>query len=64
MIHEPTRDEMLDMVAAMHRYGGGFVKALSECFTLADSYNLTRLYRAFPEYVKKYTEMAQKDKTP
>ena len=59
MIPEPTRDEMLGMVEAMHKYGGGFVKALAECFTLADSNNKTRLYRAFPEYVKQYTEWSK-----
>ena len=61
MNHKPTRDEMLNMVAAMHKYGGSFVRALSECFILADSDNLTRLYRTFPEYVKQYTGMAQED---
>ena len=56
-----SRDDMLYMVDAMLRYGGGFVKALSECFILADRDNLARLYATFPEYVKQYTEMAQID---
>ena len=53
-----THDEKLDMVDAMKRFGGGFVKALAECFVRADDDNLLRLERAFPEYVKKYREMA------
>ena len=61
VIPELTRDEMLAMAGAMHRYGGSFVKALSECFLLADGNNKTRLYRAFPKYVKQYTDMAKVD---
>ena len=54
-----SRDDMLYMVDSMLRYGGSFVKALSECFILADRENLARLFATFPEYVKQYTEMAQ-----
>jgi len=53
-------DKKLKMVRAMRVYGGGFVKALSECFVIADSDNLERLERAFPEYVEKYSEWARK----
>jgi hypothetical protein len=56
-----SHDEMLRMVSAMNRYGGAFVHALSECFILADSDNLVRLLRAFPEYVEQYCEMARED---
>jgi len=54
-----THDEKLDMVDAMKRFGGSFVKALAECFLMADDDNLVRLERAFPEYVKQYREMAE-----
>jgi hypothetical protein len=56
-----SRHEMLHMVSAMRRYGGGFVVALSECFILADKNNLDRLYRAFPGYVAQYLDMARED---
>ena len=46
------------MVEAMRTYGGGFVKALAECFLRADPQNLARLERAFPEYVEEYKRMA------
>ncbi len=59
---EITRDEMLEMVVAMRRYGGGFVRALAECFILADTDNLRRLYAAFPQYVIQYNQMARLDK--
>jgi hypothetical protein len=41
----------------MKVYGGSFASALAECFLLADSENLERLYKAFPELVLKYTTM-------
>ena len=56
-----NRNEMLYMVAAMKRYGGGFVQTLAECFLLADEDNLDRLYRAFSKYVAQYLDMARED---
>lgn len=53
-----TRDEMLMMIQAMHKYGGSFVRALSECFMLADEHNIARLEAAFPEIVSQYCMMA------
>lgn len=53
-----TQDQKLKMVYAMRRYGGSFVKALAECFLVADSNNLRILEKAFPLYVNQYTEMA------
>jgi len=51
-------DAKLQMIKAMRIYGGGFVRALAECFLLADSRNLARLTQAFPDYVTKYQELA------
>ena len=56
-----SHDEMLKMIQAMHRYGVSFVRALSECFIIADENNLLRLETAFPEIVSQYCAMANKD---
>lgn len=50
-------DKKLIMVNYMRRYGGSFVVALAELFILADSNNLERLYKAFPEIVERYSNM-------
>lgn len=55
-----NQDEKLAMCRAMRVYGGSFVKALSECFILADSENQERLEAAFPEYVEQYREWAKR----
>jgi hypothetical protein len=52
--------EKFEMIRAMERFGGSFIRALAECFNYADFENTNRLLRAFPEYVKQYTEMAKK----
>lgn len=54
-----SRKDMLAMVRAMKVYGGSFVVALSECFILADTSNLSKLFTAFPEIVIQYSEMAR-----
>ena len=38
----------------MEKYGGSFVKALSECILRADPNNLMKLRDAFPEYFNEY----------
>ena len=55
--------EKYEMIQAMKTYGGSFVKALAECFLHADPINSAQLCEAFPGYVKKYSEMAQRGKT-
>jgi hypothetical protein len=55
-----TEDEFR-VVDAMYKYGGSFVRALSECFYRADVFNVIKLKEAFPEYWKQYDEMSQKD---
>ena len=51
--------EKYEMLRAMKIYNGGFVNALAQCFEVADENNTERLIKAFPEYVKQYTEMAK-----
>lgn len=53
-----THDEVLEMADAMRTYGGGFVKALAECFVRADEEQLQRLVGAFPDLVQHYKEVA------
>lgn len=52
-------DQDHQTIEAMKRYGGGFVKALADAALLADDINLERLKAAFPEYWKKYSDMAR-----
>lgn len=45
------------VVEKMSRLGGGFVRALSVCFTLADDNNFRKLKETFSEYWEKYKDM-------
>ena len=47
---------------AMRTYGGGFVKALAEVWARADGANHMRLFSAFNDYHKQYSDMAKADK--
>lgn len=54
-------NQLLDdgaVIEAMRRWGGGFVKALAEAATIADSDNLRRIKSAWPEYWQRYSDMA------
>lgn len=44
----------LAVVDAMSKFGGGFVKALAECFRRADSRNFARLKATFADYWTEY----------
>jgi len=46
-----------EVVAAMSRYGGSFVKGLAECFRTADPDNFNTLRTAFPDYWREYETM-------
>jgi hypothetical protein len=46
------------VIKAMRQWGGGFVSALAEAATRADSDNLRRIKEAWPEYWQKYSDMA------
>jgi len=56
------RDDALEVVEAMDKYGGGFVKALAQCIRRADCQNEDRLRLAFRDYWQKYRDLAEKDK--
>lgn len=49
-------DEEMDIVEAMDRFGGSFVKSLAQCFQHADRDNFIKLQNAFPEYWDEYAE--------
>jgi hypothetical protein len=49
----------VQIIAAMERFGGGFVKALAAAAGKADPQNLDRLKLAWPEYWAEYAEMAR-----
>jgi len=55
-----TQEEKYAMLRAMRIYGGGFINALVHCFEVADEDNTERLIKAFPEYVRQYTEMSKR----
>ena len=42
------------VVGAMQKYGGSFVKALADCWWRADSINEKRLQEAFSDYFEQY----------
>lgn len=50
-----------NMVSAMRKYGTSFVQSLAILFMQADYENTSRLLKAFPEYVEKYSKMAELD---
>jgi len=47
------------IIAAMHKWGGSFVKALAHAAQAADPENLQRLENAFPEIWQKYAALAK-----
>lgn len=49
-----TRDEIITITNNMYRYGGGFMKALSECVHRADHENLIKLQSVFADEFEKY----------
>jgi hypothetical protein len=48
-----------DVVNAMIRYGGSFVKRLGDAFLAADAVNFRKLRDTFPEYWEQYYEAAK-----
>lgn len=47
----------LDVILAMRKYGGSFVRALAEAALRADDSNLARIKTAWPDYWEKYRAM-------
>jgi hypothetical protein len=52
-------EEDFEVVEAMEKYGGSFVRALAQCFYRADDSNLIKLKRAFPEYWEEYKKFTE-----
>jgi len=53
-----SSEEDYKIVEAMEKYGGSFVKALSQCFYSADYINYKKLKDAFPNYWEQYKKIA------
>jgi len=53
--------EDVQVLHAMKRHGGGFVKALAEAGFLADSVNLQKLKTTWPDYWAEYEAFARAD---
>lgn len=49
-----TRTEHLLIAEAMERFGGSFVAALGAALRRADTSNMDRIERAWPEYMREY----------
>jgi hypothetical protein len=58
-VSEPTDNEIL---AAMRKYGGGFVIALTHAARCADDENLRRIKATWPEYWEQYSNFARMDR--
>ena len=54
-------EEDTKIIAAMLKYGGGFVKSLANAANNADQHNLQRLKSAFPDYWADYLDKANQD---
>lgn len=53
-----NHDAKLQVIGAMLRYGGSFVKALATAWQLADDSNAAKIEAAFPDYIEKYRRIA------
>jgi hypothetical protein len=51
-----------EVVAAMERWGGHFVKCLASAYKYADSENQKKIRETWPEYWEKYTKFARSNK--
>ena len=49
-----TNEQLHTIMGNMEKFGGSFVKQLSNLIRLADAHNTVKLYRAFPDYFEKY----------
>lgn len=52
-----TKDELLTITDNMSRFGGGFIKALSEAIHRADDENLKKLQSVFADEFEKYLKI-------
>jgi hypothetical protein len=51
--------DMFDVLDAMDRFGGSFVKQLAVLYRLADSINQKKLEDTFSNYFEEYTKMSE-----
>jgi hypothetical protein len=51
-----------DVIEAMVRYGGSFVRSLGQLYRQADADNQRRLREAFQEYFTEYRDIALRQK--
>ena len=56
-------EQEFEVVDEMNKYGGSFVKALAQCFYLADVNNFKKLKETFSEYWSQYEKSINKDKS-
>ena len=56
---EIDRQEILDVSAGMQRYGGSFCMCLGKTLLFADSENAKKIKAAWPEYWKRYLDIAR-----
>jgi len=54
---------MFEVLEAMDKYGGSFVKALADCYRCADPSNAKKLEQTFSEYFSEYSKTAKKGRT-
>jgi hypothetical protein len=57
--HDP--DDLHDVLDAMERHGGAFVRYLSAAWRLADPSNRERMMIAFGDYYAKYRDIARQE---
>jgi hypothetical protein len=53
-----TRDELLPIMVAMQKFGGGFASKLASAMFHADGNNLQRIVNAFPDLIDSYKKFA------
>lgn len=54
-------EEDYNIVDAMEKYGGSFVRALAEAARRADPINFLLIKNTWPEYWRQYQEIAKKN---
>lgn len=55
------KTEDLKVIEAMKKYGGSFASHLAQAASCADADNLAKIKATWPEYWKRYAEMADGD---
>jgi hypothetical protein len=50
-----------EVICAMAKYGGGFVRALANAAHLADKENLQRIKDGWPDYWQEYSQFTERE---